>query len=513
MALLEARDISKRFGGIDALSKLSLEIAEGESVGLVGPNGAGKTTLFNCLLGIEHPDTGSVHFSGVPIDALPTYQRARLGIGRTFQRLELFAGMTPREHLLVTERARSGTGALWKDLVGTGRPTTAEREQSDELLALVGLSDEADVPVEALSLGHGRLVELARALVGEPRLLMLDEPSSGLDGNERAELIEILRRVRQHRSAAVVLVEHDLEMVASVVERLLVLDFGKLIADGPLDQVLENQEVRRAYLGRARVEPTRLEEAHAPVPAATGGRRPILLDVRDVSASYGPYRALFSVSFSVNEGEAVALVGANGAGKSTVARVVSGLVPTTRGRILFDGKEVTNRPAWMIARLGLGHVNEGRSVLASLTVEENLELAIRPAVGRQGAATALERAYASYPQLAARKNQLAGTLSGGEQRLLALARVLAVPKRLLVVDELSLGLAPSVVDEVFETLRAVLLSGTSLLIVEQHVARALELVDRAVVLTRGRVSYEGRVEDAAQVVSGVLGPTSAGSEP
>ena len=227
-----------------------------------------------------------------------------------------------------------------------------------------------------------------------------------------------------------------------------------------------------------------------------------------MSASYGPYRALFGVSFSVGDKEAVALVGANGAGKSTVARVVSGLVPTTSGRIGFDGTDVTNSPAWKIARLGFGHVNEGRSVLASLTVEENLELAFRPAVGAHGVAAALERAYASYPQLAERRSQLAGTLSGGEQRLLALARVLAVPKRLLVVDELSLGLAPSVVDEVFDALRRVLAAGTSLLIVEQHVERALELADRAVVLTRGRVSYEGRTEDAAELVSELLDPSN-----
>lgn len=508
MALLEARDVSKRFGGIDALSELSIEVAEGEAVGLVGPNGAGKTTLFNCLLGIEHPDAGSVWFAGIPIDSLPTYKRARLGIARTFQRLELFAGMTPREHLLLTERVRAGPGGAWKDIVGIGRPSVAERRASDELLGLVGLVDEADVPVEALSLGHGRLVELARALVGAPRLLMLDEPSSGLDSQERAELIEILCRVRDQRQAAVVLVEHDLDMVASIVGRLCVLEFGKLIADGPTVEVLEDPGVRRAYLGRARVEPNRRELA-TPSPSHAGSRPRHLLDVRDVSASYGPYRALFDVSFTVGEGVAVALVGANGAGKSTVARVVSGLVRATSGRVVFDGTDVTALSAWKIARLGLGHVNEGRSVLASLSVEENLELALRPAFGRGGLRSALEGVYASYPRLAERRDQLAGTLSGGEQRLLGLARVLAVPKRLLVVDELSLGLAPVAVDEVFSALRAVRDAGTSLLIVEQHVERALELADRAVVLTRGSVSFDGRIEDAADVISTTLGPAGA----
>jgi len=250
MALLEADGISKRFGGIVALVPLSLAVDEAETVGMVGPNGAGKTTLFNCLLGLVAPDTGTVSFDGRRIDKMPTFRRGRLGIGRTFQRLELFTGMTPRQHLLVTERVRAGTGRLWKDLLGLGRPSPAEEASVDELLGLVGLTDVADVPVEALSLGTGRLVELARALVGRPRLLMLDEPSSGLDDTETAGLVTILRRVATERGTAVVLVEHDLDMVVATVERLVVLDFGRVIADGPVAGVLEDPAVRRAYLGQ-----------------------------------------------------------------------------------------------------------------------------------------------------------------------------------------------------------------------------------------------------------------------
>ncbi|MFZ0059952.1 MAG: ATP-binding cassette domain-containing protein [Acidimicrobiales bacterium] len=516
MSLLVARDISKSFGGIVALDRLSLSIDEGEAVGLVGPNGAGKTTLFNCLLGLEHPDTGTVIFDGVPIDHLPMFRRSKLGIGRTFQRLELFAGMTPREHVLVTERVRGGRGRLWKDILGIGRPSAEERRATDGLLELVGLEAEADVPVEALSLGHGRLVELARALVGEPRLLMLDEPSSGLDRAERVELVSILRHVREERGAAFVLVEHDLEMVAAATQRLVVLDFGRLIADGAIESVLENPDVRHAYLGHPPKEPRapRAERAGAvvrvgsgpgPTPARESPPRP-LLELRDVDVSYGPYRALFGVSFSVAERSAVALVGSNGAGKSTVARVVSGLVRPSGGRIVFDGRDVTGWPAWRIARLGVAHAPEGRSVFASLTVEENLALDFRRSFGSRGLAAALRRAYETYPRLGERRDQLAGTLSGGEQRMLALARVLAVPQRLLVVDELSLGLAPVVVDEVFAALRHVLESGTALLIVEQHVERALELADRAVVLSAGRATFEGHITDVRDVASPMLGP-------
>jgi len=247
--LLVADGISKRFGGIEALSRLSLSVDPGEAVGIVGPNGAGKTTLFNCLFGLLHPDSGTVTFDGVRIDALPTFRRARLGIGRTFQRLELFTGMTPREHVLVAERVRTGRGRLWKDVVGLGRPGADDQRVAEELLTLVGLADVADVPVEALALGTGRLVELARALAVRPRLLMLDEPSSGLDDTETAAMVAILARVRRERGTAVVLVEHDLDMVAATVDRLVVLDFGRLIADGPVDRVLADAGVRRAYLG------------------------------------------------------------------------------------------------------------------------------------------------------------------------------------------------------------------------------------------------------------------------
>ncbi len=229
-----------------------------------------------------------------------------------------------------------------------------------------------------------------------------------------------------------------------------------------------------------------------------------LLELQGVSASYGPYRALFDVSLSVPDGSALALVGANGAGKSTVARVVSGLVPVTGGTIRFDGKDITRRPAYEIARLGLNHVTEGRSVFSSLTVEENLDLWFRQALGRKGVSTALERAYAAFPKLEERRTQSAGTLSGGEQRILALARVLALRPKLLVVDELSFGLAPVAVDEVYAALTEVLSTGTSLLIIEQQVDRALQLTDTVVVLRKGSVVYDGTAEAIGSGLSDLI---------
>jgi branched-chain amino acid transport system ATP-binding protein len=249
MTLLDAQHITKHFSGITALDDVSITVEAGEPVGLIGPNGAGKTTFFNCLLGISRCDRGRVVFDGRDITRMPVYRRARLGFGRTFQRIELFSGMTVREHMLVAERARLGTGRLWKDVLNLAGPTPDERSRVHHVLDLLGLLDVADRPIESLSLGRGRLVEVGRALMTEPKLLLLDEPSSGLDQTETMELVGTLQQVQRERGTAVLLVEHDVEMVQAFASRLYVLDFGELIASGPTGDVMSDDAVRRAYLG------------------------------------------------------------------------------------------------------------------------------------------------------------------------------------------------------------------------------------------------------------------------
>lgn len=247
--VLEASDIRKSFSGIVALRDLDLTVDEGERVGLIGPNGAGKTTFFNCVLGVLRPDYGTVLLSGEDISGLPVHARARRGIGRTFQRIELFAESTVREHLLIAERTRRGDGRLWKDLMGRGRPRADEIARCDEVLDLLGLGDLAEEPIEHLSLGKGRLVEVGRALMTQPKLLLLDEPSSGLDREETADLARTLRAVQSAQGFAILLVEHDVEFVAGFTERAYVLDFGCTIAHGSTAEVLSSDAVRDAYLG------------------------------------------------------------------------------------------------------------------------------------------------------------------------------------------------------------------------------------------------------------------------
>jgi branched-chain amino acid transport system ATP-binding protein len=244
----------------------------------------------------------------------------------------------------------------------------------------------------------------------------------------------------------------------------------------------------------------------APTPrdgSATRASTP-LLELRNVSAGYGPFRAIFEVSLDIPEGKVLALLGSNGAGKTTVARVCSGIVRPTSGDVLFEGVNINKLRPYRITRLGITHAPEGRSVFASLTVEENLTLSFRREFGRRGVAAALDRAYELFPRLGERRKQVAGTLSGGEQRMLSLARVLVHAPRLLIADELSLGLAPIVIDEVYRTLTAVRDAGTTLLIVEQYVGHALQIADEVAVLTKGRVEFQGPTDELGDLSQWLL---------
>jgi len=239
---------------------------------------------------------------------------------------------------------------------------------------------------------------------------------------------------------------------------------------------------------------------------------PPLLELSDVEASYGPFRSLFGVSFSIAERGVTALLGGNGSGKTTVVRICSGLLHPIGGQIRFQGEDVTDQRAFRLARLGVVHAPEGRSVFSTLTVEENLTLTFRQSFGRRGCKHALGRAYDLFPRLGERRRQLAGTLSGGEQRMLSLARVLVREPSLLITDELSLGLAPLVIDEVYATLATIHAAGTALLVVEQHVRQALTLADHVVVMGKGRVQLSGRTEELGDISERIL-PAIHGERP
>lgn len=234
-----------------------------------------------------------------------------------------------------------------------------------------------------------------------------------------------------------------------------------------------------------------------------------LLRVQELSAGYGPAQALFGVSFEVPARSAVAVLGPNGAGKSTLARALSGLIPVTGGTVGFDGQDLTGASATAIRRAGLVHLPEGRGIFPGLTVHENLRLAL--SVDKINQAEAFERAFGYFPALASRRKQTAGTLSGGEQQMLSLSRALMVNPKLVIADEMSLGLAPMLVDAVFDGLRAALDSGVAVIMIEQFAGKAIAFADQCLILRRGAVAWSGPADQAGgELLHRYLGAAGAG---
>ena len=454
-------DLVVRLGATMVLDGVTLTLSTAEVVGLIGPNGAGKTTLIDALTGFVRVRAGSVAIDATDLTQSTPAQRARSGVVRTFQAVELFSGLTVRENLLAAA-----------DRGGRGRRRRALLDH--ELTTLVqelGLADEMDQPVSALPLGRRRLVGIARALALRPAFLLLDEPAAGLDEEETANLANFVRRVAGQMGIGVLLVEHDVELVMRVCDRVIVLEQGRVIATGPPACVAEDRRVLEAYLGTA--DDIREASAGARITTVAG---PVALQVDRLGAGYDRQPVLHDVSLTVDAGEIVLLAGPNGAGKSTTLLCIAGELDPAGGTVTLGGTVQTG-PLSVRARQGLALVTEERSVFMDLTVAQNLRLGRGDPVA----------AYKVFPELRTLAGRRAGLLSGGEQQMLTVARALAAEPKVLLVDELSLGLAPLVVERLLDALVVAARSGTAVLMVEQQARRALRVADRVYVLNRGSV--------------------------
>ena len=495
MSLLSCEEVAVSFGGLRAVDEVSLDVPVGQITGLIGPNGAGKTTLFNAVCGLQPVQGGRISLEGRDITNERPHKRARLGIARTFQRLETFGTLTVRDNVLVAAEMRKG----WS------RERFNPGELTDELVARVGLTDAADQRVDQLPTGTQRLVEVARALATKPRVLLLDEPSAGLNDSETKALSTMLRELAA-TDLAILLVEHDMGLVMGTSDGIHVLDFGRIIATGTPEEVQANPLVRAAYLGEgdeveevpAEQRPL-LEEVVVTEPepvsttdGATATTDTYALDLRDVWAGYGTINVLDGVTLQVKPRQVFALLGPNGAGKSTTLKVASGQVRPTKGTVSYFGEVVNGWSPDRLARAGLCTIPEGRGIFPNLTVLENLRMITFTGVLLRDVES---RAFERFPRLGERRKQVAGTLSGGEQQMLAMARAMATNPKVLMLDELSMGLAPLVVDEIFESLRTLAATGVSMLLVEQYVSRALEMSDSVVLLAKGTVTYTGASGD------------------
>ncbi|QOV34171.1 ATP-binding cassette domain-containing protein [Streptomyces ferrugineus] len=484
---LTVRGLGKNFGGVTALEGVDLTVRRAEAVAVIGPNGAGKSTLLKLIAGVHRRDSGSIHLGDHRLDRLPPHRIARLGVALAHQVPRPFHGLSVRDNV------RIGAMAAGPPIRG---PEIAD------LLALCRLDTKAARSADSLRVLDLKRLEVARALATRPRVLMLDEVAAGLVGRELDEAIDLIRQVHE-RGTTVILVEHIERVVREIVDRVLVLNWGRPIAHGTPAQIAVDEQVRAVYLGdssapggsptaRSQVDSQdmRSVEQDAAVTVSQRGTDDVLV-LDGVTSGYGDMVALRDFSLRLGRGQIVTVLGANGAGKSTLCGTLMGTVATRTGRITAFGRDITRLPVHERARLGIAYCQEGRRVFGDLTVAENLRLGAPLSLARGEVQGRMERVHTVFPVLAERAGQRAGTMSGGQQQMLAVGRALMADPSVLICDEISLGLAPVAIDALYRALAEINAQGVAILLVEQNVKRALGICDHAVVLSRGRVSYQG----------------------
>lgn len=477
--VLSVTGLTRRFGGVAAVSGVDLQLHRGESLGVIGPNGAGKSTFVGLVSGAIAPSEGRVELFGQDVTALPAEARTRLGIGRTHQIPRPFARMTVRENLQL---------AAWQVHANTHESLHQVREHCEQILERTGLADVADKISGGLPLLRRKRLELARALALRPRILLMDEIGAGLVEAEVQQLIALILELKKEVES-VLLIEHVMDVITTCCERTAVLAQGSLLMQGDTREVLRDPKVGAVYLGTGASDPAHDKNKHRVIDMTSAP----LLQVRDATVNYGGVQALREVSIEVRTGQVVALLGANGAGKTSLARAISGVVPLSGGSVTFQQQDLGGLPAEKVTAAGIAHCMEGRRIFSSLSVEENLLLAI-PHEARHQRQQRLDHAYSMFPALAERRNNVGTAMSGGQQQMLAIARALMLQPKLVIFDEISLGLAPIVVDQLYVILQQIRDSGMAVLLVEQSVDRALQLADYAYVLSQGQLRLQGAPE-------------------
>ena len=459
---LTADHVGITFGGLKAVDDVSFLAEAGEVTGLIGPNGAGKTSVLNMLGGFYACDTGTVRLGSQLLPSGRSQVCARMGVARTFQSTLLFGSLSVADNVALA-------------LGSEHAPTVAA-----DLLALAGFEGDPAAPAHSLAFVDRRVVEIARALALRPSALLLDEPAAGLGQSDKARLGATLGRIAGC-GIAVILVEHDMPLVMQACTRLVAMENGRVLCAGSVAHVQSDPAVLAAYLGTG----------DTLVRGARKEAGDVLLQAEGVAAGYGPINVLHDVSMAVRRHEMVAVVGANGAGKSTLMRALTGLLPAT-GAIRFNGVSATGR-ADRMARSGLVMVPEGRQVFAALSVRDNLLLGgycTKAPEREKNLAAMLTR----FPRLAERLHQPAVLLSGGEQQMLAIARGLMAMPAVLILDEPSLGLAPKVVQSVYQTIDELVSAGMTVLLVDQFADMALAIADRGYLMSQGAIIHEDNAD-------------------
>src|SRR5450759_5021844 len=479
--VLEVKGISKNFGGIRAVSNASLQVGAGEIHALIGPNGAGKTTLFNLVSGLYPADSGTISLNGREIQGVPSDLICHRGLARSFQITNLFKELSIYENLRLSLQAQHRMRFnIWRDI--DSYPEVDD--ETAELIKFLGLEGIEGIEGDELSYGGQRLVDLGIALGSKPQVLLLDEPLAGLAAAERERVSKLIRSVAAN--IPVLIVEHDIDRVFGFSQAVTVMNQGEVLMTGSPDAVRADRRVQQIYTGTGipEVEHNRTDEARQGAP--------YILRFEGVNTFYGKSHILNDATLDVREGEIVALLGRNGAGKATLLKTLAGLVPLASGKIEYEGRDIAGSLAPDIARMGIGYVPQGRGLFAGMTVRENLSLGrlARKTDGSHGVVWSEEQILEYFPRLKERLDVAADYLSGGEQQMVAVARAMSGNVKLLLLDEPVEGLAPTVILELFKVFDQ-LRRHASIVIVEHNLDLVLALADRVFARERGAGFHQG----------------------
>jgi branched-chain amino acid transport system ATP-binding protein len=470
MTVLQVEKLSKSFGGITAVNNVSFDVREGEILGIIGPNGSGKSTLFNCVLGQLTPSSGEVRVDGKVTTGMRPCDINRIGVSRTFQLLQVFPQLSVRDNLILA--GQEHRGSMFSRLVGqsdAGLTPTAE-----QMISFFRLSHLADEQAGLLSYGQQKLLDAAMAFMAGPRLVLLDEPAGGVNltmlGNLRERLQAYLRCHRTPDGIRYGLVH-------------------------PCPGAGRGSHYRGRKTGRSAARSGRDRSlSRALIMSAV---EPILT-LDSVVAGYGKMTILNGTTSHIRSGGITTVVGPNGAGKSTMFKAIFGLLPVRHGKIFFAGCDTTNAPPRKMLDAGMVYIPQGRNIFPELSVQHNLELGGTALPDQAELAARVESLMERFPLLKDKANAQASTLSGGQQKILEVARGLLLNPKLILIDEPSIGLSPIMVQEVFGILKDLREKGVTILLIEQNAKQALKISDYGIVLEQGQT----RIEDTAQNILG-----------
>ncbi len=476
--MLEATGLYKQFGGIRAVKDVSLKLRDRTLHALIGPNGAGKTTAFNLISGLFAPDRGSVTLAGRSLAGRTPEAITQAGIGRSFQITNLFGALSVAENVRLAVQARDARRfAVW---ASTDALHDVNRDAA-EVVRTMGLGGVETAPAASLSYGGQRLLDMALALATRPRALLLDEPLAGLAAGERERVGKLIKGISA--DLPVLVVEHDIDRVFALADAVTVMNDGEVLVSGSVADARDSPQVQAVYIGAG-------SHALAAVERASAAQASVLLRVDRVNTFYGKSHILRDVSFDLHHNEIVALLGRNGAGKSTLLKTLIGVSAPASGSITLGEEALARRPAAEIARRGVAYVPQGRGLFAGMSVAENMELGRLKRRNNAGSFWDDDKIFAFFPRIKERWRSPADYLSGGEQQMVAVARALSGDTRVLLLDEPFEGLAPAIVEELFEAFDK-LRHEVAILIVDHHLDLALALSDRTVALERGEVTHIG----------------------